>query len=213
MDWRKKLSNDSNLYLILDSGVNNYKRLLEIAVEAVRNGVDLVQLRDKSGSAIEMMRFYHSFLKQTDRKIPFIVNDRVDVCDAAGATGVHLGQEDLSLRYARKILGDEKIIGISCQTIEQARKAQNDGADYIGFGSVFATQTKPGRKPMDLELLREVVAEIEIPVFAIGGINNSNIEILKKKGVRRFAVCRAICLSENVSQMACTAKKIINAQD
>lgn len=201
------------MYLILDTEVNGYKQLLDIALESVHNGVDIIQLRDKSGSAKEMMRFYQDFLKQAEKKVPFIFNDRVDICDAVDAPGVHLGQDDLPLSYARKVLGKEKIIGISCQTIEQARKAQNDGADYIGFGSVFKTLTKPHRRPLDLAMLGTVVAEIGIPVFAIGGITSDNIEILKKNGVRCFALCRSICLAENVAEVTCAVKKIINSSN
>ena len=125
MDWKRKLSDDFNLYLILDAAVADYDHLLKIALESVDNGVDIIQLRDKLGSAKEIVHFHQELIKQMDKKVPFIINDRVDICDAVDATGVHLGQDDLSLKYARKILGKEKIIGISCQTFEQAQKAQD----------------------------------------------------------------------------------------
>jgi thiamine-phosphate pyrophosphorylase len=126
-----------------------------------------------------------------------------------GAAGVHLGQDDLPLSCARKILGHNKIIGISCQTIDQARKAQNEGADYIGFGSIFKTQTKPERNPMNLELLQGVVSEIKIPVFAIGGINLTNLESVLIRGVTNFAVCRAISTAENIESITKSFKSLI----
>lgn len=197
------------MYLILDAEVTNYEHLLMIALEAVNHGVDIIQLRDKSGSAKKIIKFYQEFSKEVNKQMPFIINDRVDICDSIDAAGVHLGQDDLSLKYARKILGNEKIIGISCQTFEQAKKAQDEGADYIGFGSVFKTLTKPDRDSMDLLLLEKVATTIKIPVFAIGGITVENIEILKEKGVRCFAVCRAICLAENIAQVTQAFKRNI----
>ena len=108
-----------------------------------------------------------------------------------------MGQEDISYTEARKIMGRKAIIGVSCQTLAHARKAQNDGADYIGFGSVFKTHTKPERNPMDLRLLRRVLSTIEIPVFPIGGISRRNIGVLTKIGVHRAAVCRDILLARD----------------
>jgi len=209
MDWKKKLLSGSNLYLILDAQVNDYKQLLQIALQSVRSGVDFIQVRDKNGTAKEVMNFSELLIKQIGNRVPVIINDRVDISLALGAAGVHLGQEDMPLSFARRILGHNKIIGISCQTIDQARKAQNEGADYIGFGSVFKTQTKPERNPMNLGLLQDVVSEINIPLFVIGGINLTNVESLLARGVANFAVCRAISTAENIEAITKSFKSLI----
>lgn len=188
----------SQLYLILDTDVCEEKRLFQILKQAVRSGVDIVQLRDKIGPSRATLRLATQISRYLKNKVLFIVNDRVDMALASGADGVHLGQDDLPLGIARKILGPRMIIGASCQTMAQAKKAQEDGADYIGFGSVYKTMTKPERTPMDVGLLTKAVRQIDIPVFAIGGITLNNIQPLVDLGVRRVAVTRAISLADDV---------------
>lgn len=190
----------ARLYLVLDASVANGKRLFEILKLAADNGVDMVQLRDKNGGSRQIVEFASKAIKILRHRIPFILNDRADCALASGADGVHLGQEDLPLPAARKILGQKAIIGISCQTLEQAKAAERQGADYIGFGSVLPTLTKPGRKAMDLRLLTKVHHKITIPVFAIGGITLTNLDSVLDRGVTRVAVTRAICLAENVGE-------------
>jgi thiamine-phosphate pyrophosphorylase len=146
------------------------------------------------------LRFTKDALKYIDGRIPFIVNDRLDIALAAGADGVHLGQEDLPVPEARKIAPRQLIIGASCQTPQQVMQAQAEGADYIGFGAVFKTPTKPENKEMDLASLTEAVRIAKIPVFAIGGINLENLPILKGAGIKRIAVIRAICCAPNVDK-------------
>ena len=187
------------MYLILDRQVNDYDRLLEIARQSAF-GVDMIQLRDKKGCARDILNFSRKILEMLRGRLPFIVNDRVDLAVAAGADGVHLGQEDLPLKEARRMMGSRAIMGVSCQNYEQARRAERDGADYIGFGSVFSTLTKPGRSPMNLQLLRKAARDIRIPVFAIGGITPAHISNLRVLGVERFAVCRAICKARNIEE-------------
>jgi thiamine-phosphate pyrophosphorylase len=134
-------------------------------------------------------------------KTLFIVNDYVDVAVAALADGVHLGQEDLSLKQARKILGKNRIIGISCHNLAQALKAQKEGADYIGIGPIYPTATKPGYPGIGLKAAAELKNKIKIPYFAIGNIGEGNIEQITAVGIRRIAVCRAI-LESGDSQKA-----------
>lgn len=197
---RRKLLNDARLYLILDRQVNSYAKLFEIAKKAIFAGVDIVQLRDKTGSAKDILGFSKRILKLTKNRIPYIINDRIDLAMISRSSGVHLGQEDVSLTQARKMMSNKALIGISCQTFDHAQKAQKEGADYIGFGSVFKTFTKPDRTPMDIRLLKKVIQKISIPVFAIGGINLKNIAALKKIGVKQIVVCRAIAQSRNVAE-------------
>jgi|CXWL01.1.fsa_nt_gi thiamine-phosphate pyrophosphorylase len=211
MRSKKEWLSKAKLYLILDAQVNSYVQLLEILKKSVRSGVDIVQLRDKAGSARKVLEFSAQAVKIVGDKIPFIINDRVDLALLTGAAGVHVGQDDIRVREARKILGMKKIIGVSCQTLDHARLAERDGADYIGFGSVFKTQTKPGRFPMNLKILQAVTEEISIPVFAIGGITSKNIGRLRELGVRRVAVCRDICCVKNVPKAVNGIKKLLVA--
>ena len=199
MRWKKNSLKNARLYLILDTEVCDYSRLFEILKDSLRSGVDIVQLRDKRGSAKDILQFSLAAAKLINGRIPYVINDRVDLALISGCAGVHLGQEDIPLRTARKILGSRTLIGVSCQNLEQARKAQSEGADYVGFGSVFKTLTKPQRQPMELSLLNKVGSSVKIPVFAIGGINAQNAKGLRMRGVERIAVCRDICLAKDVS--------------
>jgi len=192
--------NDARLYLILDRGVNSYEQLFEIAKKAIPAGVDMIQLRDKTGSAKEILNFSRSILGVTKGRIPYIINDRVDLAMISCSSGVHLGQDDVPLGAARKMMGEKALIGVSCQTLAHAQEAERDGADYIGFGSVFKTLTKPERQPLDTGFLKNVFKNIRIPVFAIGGIDLTNVVQLKKIGVDRVAVCRAICMADDIEK-------------
>ena len=190
---------DARLYLVLDRQVNEYEQLFEILEKAVKAGVDIVQLRDKKGTARDVLEFSKKAVKISAGRIPFIVNDRIDIAIASGADGVHLGQDDVPVKEARNIVGDKLFIGASCQTLEQAIEAQENGADYIGFGSVFKTSTKPDRNEMDMTLLSRVMDSISIPVFAIGGIDLDNVNDVLNIGANRVAVTRSISLAEDVS--------------
>ncbi len=198
---RKMSLNDAKLYLILDRQVNSYKQLFEIAKKAIPAGVDIIQLRDKNGAAKDILDLSKRILKFTRNHVPFIINDRIDLAMIGLSSGVHLGQEDVPIAQARKMMGNKALIGVSCQTLAHAQKAQRDGADYIGFGSIFKTLTKPDRNPMDVALLKRVVKNIKIPVFAIGGINLKSVTKLKAAGVERIAVCRAISQARDVSKV------------
>lgn len=210
---KKKLQQSSRLYLILDAQVHEYKQLLIIAKKAILSGVDIIQLRDKYGTAKNIMSFSKKILNMTKRQIPYIINDRVDLAIVCQADGVHLGQEDLPLSEARKMLKKKMIVGVSCQTLNHAKHAQEQGADYIGFGSVFKTLTKPDREAMNLKLLAKVTRAINIPMFAIGGINLNNISKIKSIGVERVAVCRAISQAKNIGEAAKRFQEILKGKD
>ncbi len=210
MPLRKKLLQDSRVYLILDRQVSDYSKLFEIAKIAVRAGVDMIQLRDKLGTARDILEFSKKILKLTEGRVLYIINDRVDVAIAAQASGVHLGQDDIPVEVARRMMGQKVMIGVSCQTFEHAKRAESEGADYIGLGSVFKTFTKANRHPMNLDLLKKVIQRIKIPVFAIGGITRDNVIGLQKIGVGRIAVCRAICESKNVKRAVVDFKEVFS---
>jgi thiamine-phosphate pyrophosphorylase len=165
---------------------------------AVPSGVDIVQLRDKLGTSQEALKFCKRALGWLRGQVPFIVNDSVDIARISGADGVHLGQEDIPVEEARKLLGRRKIIGKSCQSIAHVRAAIREEADYIGFGSVFKTLTKPGRRPMGLSKLKAVADKSRVPLFAIGGITKEDLGQVIACGVSRVAVCRDILLSDNI---------------
>ncbi len=199
MRSNKKLLASAKLYLILDTQVLDYGALLQVLKDSVRGGIDIVQFRDKKGSAKEILDFCRKVLKITKHQIPFIVNDRADLAFFSGADGLHLGQEDLNCLQARKMMGQGKIVGVSCQNLQQAAVAEAFGADYIGFGSVFQTQTKPGRQAMDLDILQKVIKQVKIPIFPIGGIRRGNIGRIIRLGVTRAAVCRDILLAKDAA--------------
>ena len=209
MRLNKKLLASAKLYLILDTQVLGYGALLQVLKDSVRAGVDIVQLRDKNGSTKEILDFCRKILNITKHQIPFIVNDRADLAFFSGADGLHLGQEDLDCLQARKMMGPGKIIGVSCQNLDHALKAQDQGADYIGFGSVFQTQTKPDRQAMDLDILQKVIKKVKIPLFPIGGIRRENIGQLIPLGVTRAAVCRDILLAKDAFKAVKELRKVV----
>jgi len=179
----------------------------------VNNGVDIVQLRDKLGTVQKA----HAFIARAQRylkgRIPFIVNDRADLARIAGASGVHVGQDDLPVAAARQVCGRSLLVGKSCQTLAHVRAAYDEGADYVGFGSVFKTQTKPDRLPMDLDVLRKAAlfaSGVKLPVFAIGGITKKNIACVRACGVTRIAVCREILLAQDPGRASRELKTLLS---
>jgi len=165
----------------------------EMTLEVLRAGLKWVQYRDKEKSGREIYEEAISLRKLTkDFNAALIVNDYVDIALAVGADGVHLGQDDLPVREARKIMGRDKIIGISTHSLEQAIDAEKEGADYIGFGPVFHTVTKDAGRPKGTDILQEIKRHVQIPVIAIGGINLENIKLVLDTGVDAVAVASAI---------------------
>lgn len=199
MPSKKFLLNAAKLYLVLDDSVADFDKLFDILRRSFNSGISIFQVRSKAGTAKDILTFARKALTVTKNRALFIINDRLDLCLASGCDGVHLGQDDLPLLQARKILGPGKIIGVSCQTPAQALSAQKNGADYIGFGSVFKTKTKPERAPMDRGMISEVCAKIRIPVYFIGGITTENIGQVISGGGRRVAVTRAVCESDDIA--------------
>jgi thiamine-phosphate pyrophosphorylase len=167
---------------------------LAVQVEAaIRGGVTFVQLREKQLPYADFVSEAQKIKKVTDRyNIPFVINDNIDVALAINADGVHVGQTDLGVSAARTLLGKNKIIGVSAQTIEEARLAEQEGADYLGVGTVFPTATKLDATGVSLETLREICSEAAIPVVAIGGINAENILKLRDTGIDGVAVVSAL---------------------
>ena len=201
---------DLKLYAITDRQWLHKARLSEHVKLAIEGGATMIQIRDKDilstasdaglkdeySEALEIKKICH------EHKVPLIINDNVQFAIDIDADGVHLGQDDMNPAEARKLLGTDKIIGVTAKTVEQAKKAQADGADYLGSGAVFGSTTKLNAKPMTKELLREITAAVDIPVVAIGGINADNAATLKGTGIAGIAVVGAIFASEDIKAAA-----------
>ena len=199
---------DKKLYLVTNSDqFNSDDEFLDAIASALEGGVDILQLREKNMAAnkvLELGKKIKQLCVQYDTT--FIVNDRVDIAMILEADGVHLGQDDLDIFSAREILGPNAIVGISTHAPEQALKAVADGADYIGVGPVFTTPTKPGRVAVGLEYAKWTAENIEIPAFAIGGIDLENCQEVLNIGIKKIAVVRAII---NAASPQAEAEKFI----
>ena len=187
------------LYAVTDRSWLGEKTLFDQVEEALIGGVTLVQLREKEMSeddflkeAIEMAKLCHRY------NVPLIINDNVDIAMKSGADGVHVGQSDMEAAAARKKLGSDMIVGVTAKTIEQAQRAQDAGADYLGSGAIFGTTTKSGAKPMTTELLSSITASVSIPVVAIGGINRSNILQLRGTKISGAAIVSGIFAAKDI---------------
>ena len=189
---------DSTLYFITDStGFSEYDFLHTIA-QALEGGVTLIQLREKNKTTreyIELAKKVH--LLTLKYNVPLIIDDRVDVAIAVGCEGVHLGQEDMPVSAARKILGENFIIGATAKTVEQAVEATKGGADYLGVGAIYPTTTKVKTVLTSPDTLQEICRAVPIRVNAIGGLNKENSHILKGTGIAGICVVSAIMKSES----------------
>ena len=195
--------NAMQLYAITDRNWLNGNTLASQVEEALRGGATFLQLREKNASKEEIIKEALE-IKEICKKynVPFVIDDDVDIAKEVNADGVHIGQNDASYTYARDILGDNKIIGMTAHNLEEAMAAQNSGADYIGVGAVFNTSTKLDTIPMSRETLMQITSNISIPVVAIGGINESNILELKGSGVDGVAVISAIFSKKDITEAA-----------
>ncbi len=195
---------DYSLYLVTDRSFLRGRKLSEVVEEAILGGVTIVQVREKELSTKQFYNIALEVKEVTDKyKIPLIINDRIDIALAVDADGVHLGQDDMPLKIARKIIGKNKIIGISAGNVAEAKEAEKDGADYIGIGAVFFTGTKKDiDKPIGLEGLKTIVHSVNIPSVAIGGVNKNNSEDVIKTGANGISVISAILNNDDVKKAA-----------
>jgi len=192
-----------SLYLVTDRDALVDTDIYTGVEEAIKGGVTLVQLREKK---IDTLEFYDIAVKIkciTDKyKIPLIINDRIDIAQAIDCAGVHLGQKDMPADIARKIIGDNKIIGVSTSSLEEAQKAETQGADYVGVGAMFPTTTKDDANAVSMNFLKEIKGGISIPVVAIGGINEKNVSLLKPANIDGIAVVSAILSQRHPKEAA-----------
>ncbi len=187
---------DLSLYLVTDRDLSLGRETVNIVRAAITGGVTCVQLREKHCATrefIEEARIIRQLLDTLATKIPLIINDRIDVALAIGADGVHLGQTDMHLADARRLVGSSLLIGISAESVEDALRAEAEGADYIGISPVFTTSTKNDiAPPLGLEGIRQIRAAVSLPLVGIGGINQENVIEVIRAGVDGVAVVSAI---------------------
>ncbi len=204
----EKKNIDYTLYLVTDRRLmssDTVERSVELAIEG---GTSVVQLREKDCTSREFYELAMRVKKITaPRNVPLIINDRIDICLAADADGVHLGQKDIPCREARKILSNDKIIGVSAALPEEARQAQADGADYLGVGAVFATGTKSDTRPVTPEIICKIRTAVSIPFVVIGGVNAENIGKLYGLGINGAAVVSAVVAQNDITAAARTMRK------
>ena len=188
---RKNL--DMTLYFITDSTCVSEERFLPVVEAACKGGATIIQLREKDKSTREYMKLAAATHEITARYgIPLIIDDRVDVALAIGTEGVHVGQSDMPAHLARKLMGEDKIVGVTAKTVPQAFEAYEQGADYLGCGAIYPTTTHVNTVITPVETLKDVVKSVPIPVNAIGGLNKDNIFVLKGSGIAEICVVSAI---------------------
>ena len=200
---KEKLLSKVLLYVIADKKVCGDKNIEEVISQAIDGGAQMIQYRDKESDDEKFFQIA-SRLKEicTEKNVPFIINDRVIIALKTGADGVHLGQEDLSMKEARGILGSEKILGKSAETIQQAKEAEEEGADYVGIGPIFHTPSKQIKASIGTDIILKTKGILRIPFFAIGGINLNNLDQIVQAGGKRIAVISAIASSDDMKSSA-----------
>lgn len=205
---------DTSIYFITDSTACGEDEFLRRVDAALQGGVSIVQIREKNKSTrayIALAEKVHALTRRY--RVPLIVDDRVDVALAVDAEGVHLGAEDMTVAAARRILGDEKIIGATAKTVPWARDAAAQGADYLGVGAIYPTTTKVKTVLTSVETLREICMAVDIPVNAIGGLNKQNIDVLAGIPIAGICAVSAIMKAEDpktaAEELRARAKEVL----
>lgn len=201
---------DYTLYLVTDRNQPAPGTFEKVVEEAIRGGATLVQLREKLGDTGIFYERARQLKQVTDRyHVPLIIDDRIDIMLAVDADGVHVGQSDMPVSVARKMIGHDKILGVSAGTLEEAVKAEKDGADYLGVGAMFPTATKTDADITSMETLKVILQTVHIPVVVIGGINQKTIPQFKGLDIAGCAVVSAIMASRNPQNSAKELKELI----
>lgn len=189
------------LYAVTDRTWAKDTTLMDQVKEALEGGITFLQLREKHLSKEEFIKEAREMKELSkEYKVPFVINDNIEVALAVDADGVHIGQNDMSVEEARKLLGEDKIIGVSAHNVEEAIKAQKGGADYLGVGAVCATSTKKDANVVSKEEIKKICHTVEIPVVAIGGIKKENIKTLEGTDVDGVAVVSAIFAAKDIKK-------------
>ena len=201
---------DASLYIIVDPTTNLHCSIEDTAYEAICGGADIIQYRDKL--ATDRMAWERACrLREltAEHNIPLIVNDRIHLALAVEADGVHLGHEDTPVHVARRLMGSHRWLGVSTHSVQEAQQAVDAGADYVGIGPVRATPTKPTYPAIGEDVVGNVVQQLSIPAFAIGGIDELLARRLVERGVRRIAVVRAVATANDPMKMTERLKSIL----
>lgn len=181
------------LYLVTDSDILKGRDFYYCIEEALKGGVTMLQLREKDATGKEFLEKALKLRELTNKyNVKFIINDRVDIAMICKADGVHVGQSDIPANSVRELIGNNKIIGVSARTIEEARVAKENGADYLGVGAMFNTTTKLDAKSVSIKELKEIKRSTDLPIVAIGGLTLNNIEKLNECNINGYAVVSAI---------------------
>ena len=190
---------DYSIYLITDHNYLRGRNFLSCIEDALRGGVTLVQLREKDvDGGLFLQRACAVKILCDKYKVPLLINDRIDIALACKAAGVHLGQADIPLNVARGILGSDAIIGVSAHSLEEARAAERDGADYLGVGAVFPTNSKNNASEVGVNMLKEILKMSKLPIIGIGGINAQNLAQVRAAGAQGAAIISGILSAENI---------------
>lgn len=196
-------ASDMTLYAVTDAAWTGEKTLMEQTEEAMKGGITFLQLREKHlpeaaflKEAIEIRDLARKY------QIPFVINDNIEIAQKAEADGVHVGQDDMPVEEVRQILGPDKIIGVSAHNVEEAVRAEQGGADYLGVGAVYPTSTKENTSAVSMEEMKKICQTVSIPVVAIGGIKKDNMNVLTGTGVDGIAVVSAIFAAKDIRKAA-----------
>lgn len=203
---------DPTLYLVTDSTGRTDEDFLAIVSRACEGGVTLLQLREKERGGRDYLRLARLVKSVADRfHVPLLIDDRVDVALAAGAAGVHVGQEDLPVAEARRLLGPDKIVGATAKTVPQALEAFEQGADYLGTGAIFPTTTHVKTVLTPVSTLCDVCRAVPIPVVAIGGLNAENLAVLEGAPISGVAVVSAVMKADDPKAAAASLRRRVDA--
>lgn len=206
---KQKLKAALKFYAITDRTWLGNREFKDDVEKSIKGGVTILQVREKNINDDEFVKTAKEIKKLTDKyKIPLIINDNVKVAALIDADGIHVGQDDAKMPEVKKILGEGKIIGVSVATIEEALLAQQEGADYLGVGAMFNTSTKTDADSVSFETLKEICDNVDIPVVAIGGINDKNILKLKGTNIDGACVISAIYSKQDIFTAASNLRKL-----
>ena len=194
-----KLKKALKLYLVTDSDILKGRDFYKVIEDSMKDGVTVVQLREKDADGKEFLEKAMK-LRELTRKynVSFIINDRVDIAMLCDADGIHVGQSDIDAVSVRKLIGEDKIIGVSARSVEEAKKAKEDGANYLGIGAMFSTSTKLDAKDVSFDTLNNIINEVDLPFVLIGGINLDNVCQLKQFNPDGYALVSGILGAQDI---------------
>ena len=196
----EKLRKILKLYLVTDSQILEGRDFYKCIEDAIKAGVTMVQLREKDIDGKEFLEKAIKLRELTKKyNVSFIIDDRVDIAMLCDADGVHVGQSDIDAKSVRKLMGDDKIIGVSARTVEEAKKAKEDGANYLGIGAMFSTSTKLDAKNVSFDMLSKIIKEVDLPFVLIGGINLENVSQLKQFNPDVYALVSGILGAQDIN--------------